>query len=41
MPEKYLDIICNGFGYSLNTLQTVYYAIFGEDFDFDEYNNDF
>lgn len=39
MPEKYLDIICGAFGYNLNTLQSIYYAIFGEEFDFDD--NDF
>ena len=36
-PENYLDIVCGAFGYSLNTLQKIYYAICGEEFDFDEY----
>lgn len=39
MPEKYLDIVCDAFGYNLNTLQRIYYAIYGEEYDFDD--NDF
>lgn len=39
MPEKYLETICAAFGYTLKALQAVHYAIFGEEFDFDD--NDF